>query len=256
MHGCVPERRDPLRQESRSSATRRAAHTATRSRRSRGARSSSCTRSIASASRPASGSPRSPGTTTGTSSATSACRAPGGSSTRSTSGSRSRTSRTSSSTPDDRAIFVDPDQLPTLEKLAPALGRVRHIVVLGDVVPPSSLPNLVAYEDLIRGQPEVYPRREIPETEPLGLCYTSGTTGRPKGVVYTHRSTVLHSLGVTSTAALRARAGRLGARGGADVPRQRVGDAARRDHGRRQARALRARPHGGRARRSHARASA
>ena len=102
----------------------------------------------------------------------------------------------------DRAILVDQDLLPLLEPIADRLGSVRHVVVLGDEVPSSPLPHLLAYEDLIADQPAHYARVDVTEHEPLGICYTSGTTGHPKAAVYTHRSTFLHALAVTSGAAM------------------------------------------------------
>ena len=99
----------------------------------------------------------------------------------------------------DRAIIVDPDLIPLLEQIDD-LSTVEHVIVIGDDVPDTKLRNVVAYEDLIADQPTSYARFDIPEKTPLGLCYTSGTTGMPKGAVYTHRSTYLHSLAVTSAA--------------------------------------------------------
>ena len=95
----------------------------------------------------------------------------------------------------DRVIFADEDLLPLLEPLWDKLPRVELLVVCrhgegGE----SSFGNQVDYEDFIAGQTGAYAWPDIPETAPMGLCYTSGTTGKPKGVMYTNRSTYLHTL--------------------------------------------------------------
>jgi len=94
----------------------------------------------------------------------------------------------------DRVLFVDPDLIPLVEAFAGDLEGVEAFVIMGDTVPDTSLPNPIAYEDLIA---DVEPWGDWPlldERSPMMLCYTSGTTGNPKGVAYTQRSTYLHTI--------------------------------------------------------------
>lgn len=95
---------------------------------------------------------------------------------------------------EDAAVFVDADQLPVMESIAPELRTVRTWVVLADRVPPTSLPNVIAYEDLLADGDPAHTLPELPENTVAGMCYTSATTGMPKGVSYTHRDIYLHTV--------------------------------------------------------------
>ena len=94
----------------------------------------------------------------------------------------------------DRMLLVDDVLLPLVDKLRP-LVRLEHIVVVPTTgaAPPAGCRS---YEDFIAGDASGYRYPDLDEEAPCGMCYTAGTTGRPKGVVYSHRSTVLHSMAV------------------------------------------------------------
>ena len=95
---------------------------------------------------------------------------------------------------EDKVLFVDPPFLEKVEANADAFETVEQYVVLGDHVPETDLEPVVAYEDLIEDQSAEYDRPDLDEEEECGMCYTSGTTGKPKGVAYTHRGIYLHSI--------------------------------------------------------------
>jgi acyl-CoA synthetase (AMP-forming)/AMP-acid ligase II len=100
---------------------------------------------------------------------------------------------------EDRVIFVDDSLVPVLEKLAPTFNTVEHYVVMGDG-DTGRLPNALRYEDLLDAAgPGEFDYPPLDERQAAALCYTSGTTGNPKGVLYSHRSISLHSTGTLMT---------------------------------------------------------
>ena len=100
---------------------------------------------------------------------------------------------------EDKVLFFDTTFAPIVEKIAPSLSTVRTYVVLAprEALPQSSLP-LIAYEDFIAFQASEARWGGFDENTACGLCYTSGTTGDPKGVLYSHRSNMLHAMAANS----------------------------------------------------------
>jgi len=105
---------------------------------------------------------------------------------------------------EDRMVMVDLSFVPLLEALADKLPTVERCIVLTEAahMPATKLRNAVAYEDWIAQSDGDYHWRDVDERAAAGLCYTSGTTGNPKGVLYSHRSNVLHSMALAAPDAL------------------------------------------------------
>ena len=101
---------------------------------------------------------------------------------------------------EDSYLFVDLTFLPLVEAIADKISGVKEFVIMTDKehMPETKLPGAVCYEELMATADDDFEWPEFDENTASSLCYTSGTTGNPKGVLYSHRSTVLHSFGIRS----------------------------------------------------------
>ena len=96
---------------------------------------------------------------------------------------------------EDKVVFLDASLIPLFAPIASGLKSVRHIVIIN--APEGmecTIPNVIHYEDLIAQGADDFEWMEVDENQACAMCYTSGTTGDPKGVLYSHRSTYLHAL--------------------------------------------------------------
>lgn len=96
----------------------------------------------------------------------------------------------------DQVLCLDLTFLPLVESVANRLSSVKHFVLMTDrahMPRESTIPNLLCYEELVAAQYDDFDWPDLDENAACALCYTSGTTGNPKGVLYSHRSTLLHS---------------------------------------------------------------
>ncbi|GAM98713.1 medium-chain-fatty-acid--CoA ligase [alpha proteobacterium U9-1i] len=102
---------------------------------------------------------------------------------------------------EDKIIFFDTTFAPIIEKIAPGLQHTKLFVALTDHdnLPKANIPNMIAYEDFIAGHAQEAQWGGFDENTACGLCYTSGTTGEPKGVLYSHRSNVIHAMAANQT---------------------------------------------------------